>query len=355
MTAARTHDARDIRALIGMKSPAARAIVMFYVATAGLLAVSSREGISEFWPVALAVLVVSLAAVTLVRVPGDPMPPGATWLLTACGPVACGLVLAVVPIPVATPLQTWPLGAVTAIYAFMGVRGRTGYAWLGMVATIVTCVVWATLTGQGAAHGLGMSVINLAPLLMSTFFAYTVRPAARDIFALRARTTRRVTAEAVDAAILEERDRQLRRLDAQARPLLERIASGEVLTDDERLACRLLEAHLRDSVRAPALSDPAVIAAAHCARARRIEVDLLDDGGLDTAPAPARRELLDHLARELAESEEGSITIRVLPPGRAVIATLLCTCSKGVRRVEFGPDGQPLPSPEAPEALPALG
>ncbi|MGW5071717.1 hypothetical protein [Rhodococcus sp. NPDC004095] len=342
MTSSDRRDTRDVRSLIGMTSPAANAIVAFYVATAVLMAVVSLDGVSAFWPIAVAVAVVGLGAVALIRVPGDPMPLGPTLALMASGPVAIALVLGVLPIPVTSPLQTWPLGAVTAIYAFMSVRGRTWFAWLGMLSTIATCVVWAALTGQGFAHGLAMSVINLAPLLMSTFFAYTIRPSARDIFELRMQTTRRAAAEAADSAVLDERDRQLRRLDEQARPLLARIAAGEPLDEDARTACRLLEAHLRDSVRAPALSDPAVIVAAREARARGVEVTLLDDRALDGAPVDARRRFFDHVSAELTDAVDGSVTIRILPPGRAAAATLLCSTPDGVRRTEFGRDGRPL-------------
>ncbi|MGW6696015.1 hypothetical protein ACWF62_19850 [Rhodococcus sp. NPDC054953] len=325
-----------------MKSPAANAIVAFYAATVVLLAVTSRAGVSSFWPIAAAAVIVTLAAVALIRVPGDPMPLVPTLLTTATGPVTVALVLAVLPIPIANPLQLWPLGAVTAIYAFMGVRGRTWFAWLGMLSTIGTCVVWSTLTGQGAAHGLARSVINIAPLLMATFFAYTIRPAARDIFELRAQTTRRAAAEAADTAVLEERDRQLRRLDEQARPLLDRIAAGESLDESERLACRLLEAHLRDSVRAPVLSDRAVVVAARDARARGVEVTLLDDGAMNFVADDARRRFFDHVACELSAATAGGVTVRILPPGRAASATVLCSTADVVRRTEFGTDGRPL-------------
>ncbi|EME16692.1 hypothetical protein [Rhodococcus triatomae] len=339
MSPERLRGARDVRALIGMTSPAAKAMVALYAAACVLLAVVSRSGVSAFWPIGLALLVCVLGAVALIQVPGDPVPLGYSTALAATGPVVCGLVLGVLPVPVSSPLQLWPLGAVTAIYAFMGVRGRTGLAWLGMLATITTCVVWATLTGQGPAYGLAMSAINVAPLLMSTLFAFTIRPAARNIFALREQTTRRAAAEAADSAIIEERDRQLGRLDELARPILEHIAAGEPLDEQERLACRLLEAHLRDSVRAPILVDPAVVAAARAARARGIEVVLLDDGGMDSAASSVRRRFLDSVAGALSGADEGKVTVRVLPPDRAVLATVLCSSPRGDHRTEFGTDG----------------
>ncbi|MFD1814530.1 hypothetical protein [Rhodococcus gannanensis] len=349
MSPERLRGARDVRALIGMTSPAAKAMVAFYAAACALLAVASRDGVSAFWPICVALVVCVLGAVALIRVPGDPVPLRYSIALAATGPIACGLVLGVLPVPISSPLQIWPLGAITAIYAFMGVRGRTDFAWLGMLATIATCVVWATLTGQGPAYGLAMSIINVAPLLMSTLFAFTIRPAARNIFALREQTTRRAAAEAADSAILEERDRQLRRLDELARPILERIAAGEPLDEQDRLACRLLEAHLRDGVRAPILVDPAVVAAARATRARGIEVVLLDDGGMDAVQPTVRRRFLDSVADALNGSEGGKVTVRVLPPGRAVMATVLCSSPRGDHRTEFGPDGHAVTHSDRPD------
>ncbi|MFP3670378.1 hypothetical protein SB717_35415, partial [Priestia sp. SIMBA_032] len=88
-------------------------------------------------------------------------------------------------------LQLWTLGASTAIYAYMAVRGRPLWAWIGMLATLVSCMVWTATEGEGALYGLSISVVNLAPLLMATFFAWTIRPAARSIFELRRQGTLR--------------------------------------------------------------------------------------------------------------------------------------------------------------------
>lgn len=341
------HRSHDIRELLGMQTKAATVIVWFFVLTFLLLALVTAEGVSTLWPVTLALLAVTAAAVAVVRVAGDPLPLRPTLALAAVGPVSCALVLAVVPVPIDSALQTWPLSASTAIYTFMCVRGRTWYAWLGLLATIGTCMTWSTLTGQGPAEGVSMSAINLAPLLMATFFAYTMRPDAHAIFRLRDQATRRVAARAADSAVLEERDRQLRRLDELARPLLERIGTGVELDAEERLACRLLEAHLRDSLRAPGLTHPAVVASARAARARGVEVILLDDRGMDSATAEVHERFVTAVANELDAARDGAVTVRVLPPGREAAATVLASGGFAVRRVEFGADGRPTePAPE---------
>src|SRR5690606_5010959 len=121
-------------------------------------------------------------------------------------------------------------------------------------------------------YGLSVTLINIAPLLMATFFGLTIRPAARDIFLLREEGTERAAAEAAHRAVLDERDRQLVGLDSLVRPLLERLADPRALTDAERRACGLLEAQLRDSLRARSLAVPMVTAAARAARGRGVDV-----------------------------------------------------------------------------------
>ncbi|MFC7446758.1 hypothetical protein [Rhodococcus daqingensis] len=331
---------RDVRELLGLHTRGAKALVAAYVLTFLLVSLSTSPGPDAVVAELTAWLVVSAGAVTLVRIAGDPLPFRPAVALTLAGAIALNLVLPVLPVPIDGLLQTWPLGAGTAILAYLCVRGRIALGWLGMAAMLASCALWAMRTGQGAGYGLGMSAINMAPLLMATFVAYTVRPSAKAIFELREQTTRRIAAEAADAAVLEERDRQLRRLDELARPLLDRIATGVDLDEHERIACRLLEAHLRDILRAPGLSDPAVAAAARAARGRGVEVILLDDRGADDAVGDAPQGLLGMVAAELAAASDGAVTVRVLPPGRSAMATVLASGTDRVRRTEFGHGGR---------------
>lgn len=338
MTAA--HDeAGDVRDLLGLRTLAAKILIVAYVLTFLLLAAATAPGRDAWWAELIAWALVSTGAVTLIYHPGDPLPLTVSVGLTVIGPVATGLVLTVVPVPIDGLLQIWTLGAATAIYTYMCVRGRTLLAWIGMLATLSVCAVWAELTGQGAGHGIAISAINIAPLLMSTFFSWTIRPAARDIYELREQTTIQVAAEAADLAVLEERDRQLHQLDVVARPLLERITAGEDLSDTACIECRLLEAHLRDTLRAPILTAPNVVEAAWAARARDVEVILLDDHGMNDTPDAVRDRILDAVADLLDAATSGMITVRVLPPRRKTLVTVLHDDNITVRRFEFGHDG----------------
>lgn len=227
------------------------------------------------------------------------------------------------------------------IYTFMCARGRTVAAWVGMLAV---CVVWAARSGQGAGYGIAISLINLALLVMASFFTWTIRPAARRIFALHRETTLRVAVAAADTAALAERDRRLRQPDEIARPLLARIARGYAVSADDRIACQLLEAHLRDTLRALALDTPALAQPVREARARGVEVVLLDDRGMDDADEAVRTRVHGQVARLVAAAEDGTLTVRVLPPGQFVLATILDSGAAASTRIELGHDGLPVGS-----------
>lgn len=334
---------RDVRELLGMHTRTALVLVAFYALTIAVLAYTFRDGIEPYWPVALAVGVASLGALSLVTVPGDPLPLATTVALACIGPGTSAMVFAVLPVPMAHHWQTWPLSAATAIYTFMCVRGRTLAAWVGFLLMIGVCIVWAAATGQGGLHGLAISVINFAPLLMSTFFALTIRPMARTIFELRKRSLHNAAAEAAADTMMRERDAQLARLDTLARPLLDRIATADELDEADLFECTLLEAQLRDSLRAPALTATRVAAATRAARSRGVEVNLFDEHGLDEVTTDIQDKLLAAITAEIDTARTGSITVRVLPPGRPSLATVLTSADTGTRRTEFGQDGHARP------------
>ncbi|WP_277371054.1 hypothetical protein [Rhodococcus rhodochrous] len=330
---------RDVRDLLGMRTTAARVLVSLYALVCLVLAAFGAEHTSASWPPALAVLVCTFAAFSLITVPGDPLLMPATILLAATGTVSSALVFSVLPVPSPGGIATWPLGMSTVVFTFMCVRGRTLAAWIGLACMIATATFWTYATGQGIGPGLSLSLVNAAPVLMSTFFAFTLRPLAGSIYLLRAMSLQRSAEQAASVAALEERDAQLDRLDSLARPLLERIATGEVLEAGERRAGVLLEARLRDGLRAPALQDPQVVEAADAARRRGVDVVMLDDHGLDGVPPDEQARLRRAVADELDSVSHGSVTVRVLPPGRRALVTILVR-GDSVRRIELGKASQ---------------
>lgn len=335
---------RDVRAFLGMNTVSAYIAAAVFFTTYSLMNFTSSEGVRSVWVVESAVLLVSAAAFALVAVPGDPLSARWATAIAAAAPISTAVVLPQLPVPVDTGVQTWPLSAAMALCGFVSVRGRTAIGWLAMSAVVAVCIVWSAATGQGPAHGIGMSAINIAPLVMATFFALTFRSTAAAVFELRRQSRRRAAENAATSAALDERDRQLERLDHLARPLLDKLASGAELDPAERRACGLLEAALRDGLRAPGLMTDDIVAAARSARARGLQVVLLDDGGLAVVEPVVAQRVQTTVADVLAHAKGDVVTARILPPGRPTIASILVSGPAEDYRIELGGDGKALPA-----------
>lgn len=329
----------DVRDLLNMRSPAAGCLVALFTATCLAMGVTNDQGIGNIWSIVCAVAVAAGAAVGVMYLPGDPLPGRTSLLLAAASPLITLLVVSQLPVPMYNPQQHWFFGATVAYLVFMCLRGALMWAWIGLAGRFVVFIGWMSLTGQGAAAGLAQSAVDIASMLMATFFAYTVRPTARSISQLREQANRSAASEAASTAVLEERDAQLDRLDAVARPLLEVIASGRPLSADEQDDCRLLEARLRDRLRAGTLIDDAVSDAARDARKRGVAVVLLDDGGLDEATEAVRESARSATQNALSRANSGRVSARVLPPGRPIVATILVNDGDNEFHIEVDRNG----------------
>lgn len=337
MTSASTP--RDIRDVLGMHTGWAKLIVAVYLAAIVVVTVQTREGASAFWPMLLGTALLAMGTIALITLPGDPLPWRGTVALTLVGPVACVLSLWVLPAPFLSPLQAWTHGAGTTILCFLGVRGRWPAAWAGLAAMIAIYGVWGAATGQGAMTGAVYVFGDAGPLAMATLLSFTLRPNSAALLALRDRATQVAAVAAAEQAAQQERDAELQYLTQRATPLLEEIVATDHLANQTRVSCELLEAHLRDRLRAPALAGAAISDAARAARERGVEVLLIDDHGMDESPPSVRQAIEQAVVEALLQASEGTVRVRILPQGRDVLASILTGDDAGTRRVDFGVDG----------------
>ncbi|MFJ1456956.1 sensor histidine kinase [Nocardia sp. N2S4-5] len=270
----------------------------------------------------------------------DPLPWPSTALIVATGPLAVLATRVVVP---DHPVHhgSWILMAYSYVLALLGIRGRVGAAWAGLGAAAVAFAA----AGAGWSAAIDGSAVTAGTVSAVTGFALYMRPTLRSFHQARAEVARNAGAEARTAAHDGERRRQLAYLDRTARPMLELLAAGRPLDDAEQQECALLEAQLRDRLRAPGFATSAMARAARRARQRGVTVTLLDDGGLASATDAARAHVLATAVAALEETSAGRITVRALPPGRPLLATIVVT-SEPPRRIEIAPDGSVVPTPE---------
>ncbi|MGY4859431.1 hypothetical protein [Cryobacterium sp. AP23] len=317
-------DPADLRSMsqpIGLTVVAARSILVLFGVVHGLLALIDFEPGRPHLLAIGAFLVILLAAAVLMIHFDSPVRRPRMFLILGLCSVGAIQMFAYTPAVSEGPFPHWHLGAITLILLVLAFRGYIGWAWLGYVGLGVLALVWAIGTDQPPLAALILISRHAGTLLAGTFFVVGLRRTERTLEVLTADDITRATYDATTVAAIDEREAELMRVNALARPTLRRLAEPTPLTDAERAQCLLIEAGLRDAIRGRVLFLEPVITAVANARQRGVEVTVLDDSA-DTPP-----DALPALARTLADVldtvDAGRVTIRVLPAGRADVATLV--------------------------------
>lgn len=326
----------DASTIIGMQTRWATAVAAGFVACAVVATAGSFASGMSLAPAMGSLALLAAGVVVVVAARGDPIHRWSGMVCAAVPALQIAVVWPGLPVPLSDPLQaSATVGGGVVVCAFLCVRGRVGWAWAGQVAACAVYAWWGIATGQGPEVAVPVYLSNAGVMMMATFFAAILRPAARDIYRLRAEHAARSAERAAIEAARVERAYQLRRLDELARPMLTAIADQAGLSDQQRTNATLLEARLRDSIRARAFDTPDVARAAWAARARGVSVLLFDDGALDDAETLVAARLQHAAALHLDAAQSGSVTIRVAPPGRPHLATVIEATASATVRHEY--------------------
>ncbi|MFL1599735.1 hypothetical protein BJF87_10750 [Gordonia sp. CNJ-863] len=337
--------------LFGLGSPLLiRALVIFASIYVVAVIGAGREIRSAATWVALAAgFVMFVSAASMLMRYGRSTLPRRTALAVTTLTVA-GLTTSFWSLPLDTYLtvQTSPMtSAMTIILAMVVLYRRPLFAWVGALSATGLAAVGGHLTGIGYAVGAGNTMFCYPVLVLATLFGLMAIPMPDRLRSLREQAFAQAAEEAATTASASERRQQLKRLDAGARPILERIAAGHEFGSEEALEVRLTEAHLRDTIRAPGWDAPEVGESVRAVRRRGVSVRLLDDGGLDDHTSDdlddehspgslARRMLVNELtAVEATMAVQGSVTARILPSGREVVASIVVDVGSHMRRSEI--------------------
>jgi hypothetical protein len=330
----------DVRELLGMNKPMAWLVAGFFLV--GMLAQASGALIlvhtALLWPVVVAMALLIASSVVLLLVPGDPLPRVHTILLSLSGPAAVAVVLLTPPLDGNYHLL-WSATGFTAVCTFMCVRGRTMSAWLAMTAMVGVAGLWSTMASGDPWPGISASLVNYAPLVMATFFADTIRPAARTIFSLWGTAQHEFVQTALATEALNERNSELRELGRFARPSLVRITGESPYSAEETLEFARLSRQLRDSLRAFGLVHPILDGVVEAARRRGVTVLMFDEQGMDDITEETRRRVLYLIAEELNRLPDGQFAVRIVPPGRSQLATVTAYSGTKVRLLQFDREG----------------
>lgn len=216
----------------------------------------------------------------------------------------------------------WNLGATTFVLLVVLLRGRRIVAWAAFASVASLTLLASVTTTRGFTEGINDVARQAATLFIGTLFALFLRRTSRTISALQDAQLRRRTAEAAVLATTRERAVQNARLDRVARPALERILEDEPFTARELGEFVLLEAALRDSIRAAGFSTELLATEVWIARARGLQVILLDDRGAELGEDDRQR-IESAVITELRATAYGTVTARLSPHGRSDIATIV--------------------------------
>lgn len=330
--------------LFGLGSPLLQRALVLYAGVHIAVTVAACWTIrmaTTWFALAVGFAMMVSAAILLMRYRGSKLPIRQAAIVTALGVGGLGVSLVSLPRDTYMTIQTTPVtSALAIILVLVALHGRPVVAWLGAACGTALAALGGAVTGIGPGVGVSSTVYWYPVLMVATLFALMATPMPERIRNIREQAFARAAEEAAADAAAVEHDRQMRGLDARARPILERIADGADFAPADVVGARLTEAQLRDAIRAPAWDCDGLRDAVWTARRHGVSVRLLDDGALhesDPAIGHVRAVLLEVL--NSIEPGPATVTARVLPPGRAFLGSVVVNEGSRSLRVDIDHDG----------------
>lgn len=312
----------DASSLLRLGQPLARVFAAIIIGSEFVFALPTLGTVKSIWPTLIALGLFVVGGLIMAHPRPDPFPLGLAWIVLGIAFAVTVLVDWNLPDRGWTGYASWNFGAANWLFFFLTFRGRIRLGWLGFAVMSAVTIIWAVSVGRGYLDGADFVVRHAGTLLMGTLFGILFRRAAGRITALQQEQVAQAASEAAALTELREREVQAAQLNTEARVLLEHIAADDYLDPGEQRNFELLEASLRDTLRGGALKTPDVAAAARAARLRGASVVLLDDRN-DPLDGASLGSVESALLAELETLREGSVTVRLLPPGRDVVATIV--------------------------------
>ena len=275
----------------------------------------------------------------------------------AVGVVAAALAADVLVLRALTVVQdSWLRSLAYYLVALLIARGNSIIGGIGAAVTLGYGLTWGVLTRAAPDAVVELLAVPLIAIVAGVIWRVVLRQmVARERLdradAVRAELQARADAEAVEASRRElaesshsacrgisppqKSERPPRLIARQARPLLDRIVAGEPL-GELRVDLRVTEGAIRDRIRSPGLQRPILTDAIAERRRAGVDVLLLGEHATET---PLTQDCIETIGALIAEADSGRVTVRILPPGRDAVASVVHQRGDGVRRTMIGADG----------------
>mgnify|MGYP003081871504 FL=1 len=290
----------------------------------------SHGAYSHRGPVILSLVIMAVAGTLLVAPWPDRVPPKlVTWGSAAV--IGISNLLALVPIRGASEWpgwSGWSAGASMLLAALLLLRQRMAEAVVGCVGLVAAVAAWAALSGRSPGLVFTFTIGHIITFIFwFALVSWSGTATSAIERSLKAEEQARLERE-LQVSINSAMAVKLADVSVRVRGTLEALRDEEV-TPEIVMEARLLEAELRDEIRAPFFTGTAVVEAARRARGRGVEVLLLDDRGNgdrgeDKENEARLRDLI--VARATAALDEavaGRVVVRACPAGRRWAATIL--------------------------------
>ncbi len=258
--------------------------------------------------VAIALYLVALFISLLAR-PGLELKPVFAYLNLVVS-LAVPMLMAVAIDPeMVSGYSTWHVAGIATLMGITAVRQHRAIAWIGVGLEVTVVLIWG---GFGILFNSG--VIGVVMLVAAAHGASnTLRASARAAKEYREQEVSTNAARAAKSAARKERQELVDLALKTSLPFLEKlVAKKGKLTSEEKSESLLIERSLRDQIRGRMLLSPELVHEVKSARMRGVEVQLLDDGGLEDTPEPERLELLSQVTQELEKIQAGKVVIRAV-------------------------------------------
>lgn len=260
------------------------------------------------WALSTNLLYVICLLVTTLAFKSDRLSNWAAWLNIVAA-IYIPIVLHVTHIgPVTGDYDTWYVTALAVLFGSMIVREQLKLAIAGTVILVLQVVLWGGFDFVSRSGLAGAIMLVVATLAISTGLDRTAKTTAKF---QELKASEQQESATTERARREHRQRITEAIE-KAVPTLQEIAKGSKLSRSEQSRMSALAQSLEDEISGGRLVTPGMRAAVAAARARSIEVTLIDE-----APFEDQADLHDLLDIAISSIDATNIgRIKLIAPGK---------------------------------------
>lgn len=211
---------------------------------------------------------------------------------------------------------TWHVAGIATLMAIIALRQHKVMAWFGVGLMCLQVLIWG---GWGVLFNAG--IIGALMLVAAAHAAsVTMAATAKAVVDFREQALATAAATAAKSAARIERQSRVEQALEAALPLLNKIERLDGnLGDADKKQALALEAMLRDQIRGRHFDSPELLGEIASARKRGVEVQVLDDGGLEQLAEGERQRILTEVAKQVATVQMGKLVIRSVADEKWVV------------------------------------